>query len=397
MDFFEEQKQIEPILSVSEFIEYVNLVIGRKKVTVEGEIASYSVNQNKWVFFDLKDAASKISCFALVYQITTPLEDGMQIRVKGVPRVYQKSGKFSIFVESVELAGSGSLKRAFELTKAKLEKEGLFSESRKRSIVQFPKSVGLIASRESAAYTDFIRILNGRWGGVEIVLYHCMVQGQGAEKSLVQAFDWFNREGKNRGIDTLVLIRGGGSLEDLQPFNSEAVARAIFGSTIPVVCGVGHERDITLADLVADVRAATPTHAASLVVPDRQEMQMQVSSLGKTLNSSLSHLYEWHAQRIMNHYLSLNRTYDLFFQQCNHVFSRLGMVSVSLQTMIHRMRERVASYERNLEHLNPVHILKRGYSMVMKDKKIIVSIHDISKSDKIDITLSDGSVRAEIL
>ncbi len=397
MPIFEGNNAERIILSVSEFIEYVNLVIGRKKVTVEGEVSSYMLNQGKWVFFDLKDENSKAQCFSLSYTIRVQVEDGMRVRVTGTPRLHQKTGRFSIFVESVELAGEGSLKRAFELTKQKLEKEGLFAGERKREIESFPTRIGLIASRESAAYTDFMRIINERWGGVEVYLYHCNVQGNDAVSSIVKGFEWFGEHGPTFGVETLILIRGGGSLEDLQAFNSEEVVRAIFASPIPVVCGVGHERDETLADFVCDVRAATPTHAAQLVVPNRQDIIRTVLNNCETLNASILHTCEWHTQRVTHHMLILKSATESLLQNFKHLLVRFKNTYQSLKVNVAHISEQIRFFEKNLEYLNPLNVLQRGYSMVRTKDKIISSIKDVSKGDIVDIRFSDGTKNAEIL
>src|SRR3989344_3282465 len=219
------------VFTVSEFIDHINALVATDVHAVEGEISGFNLSQGRWVFFDLKDekVESKVGCFMMAFKLKTPLEDGMKVRVIGTPKVHEKSGQFRITVEQVELVGEGALKRAFELLKKKLAGEGLFADERKRPIPRFPERIGVIASRESAAFGDFK----------------------------------YFQTAKPRP-DVLVLMRGAGSLEDLQAFNSEEVAYAIFGSKIPVVVGVGHERDESIADYVADLRASTPSNAAEL-------------------------------------------------------------------------------------------------------------------------------------
>ncbi|MDO8571390.1 MAG: exodeoxyribonuclease VII large subunit [bacterium] len=410
----EQQKEKKPIFSVTEFIEYVNLVIGKKSVVVEGEITSFTVSQGKWVFFDLKEKDARVSCFTLVYSLDTPLEDGMQVRVYGTPRVHQKSGRFSIFVDRVELQGVGNLKRAFELTKAKLEKEGIFAIERKRTLPKFPQKIGMIASRESAAYSDFMRILHSRFGGLEIYLLHVHVQGEQAIKEIVGAFEWFNEYGPEYGIETLALIRGGGSLEDLHAFNSEGVARAVFGSRIPVVCGVGHERDETLADYAADVRAATPTHAASLIVPDRRELLDTINDSVRSIDRSVGYLVEWHRHQLESRFSTVSnavmRHVQAFYSSLRSLAQHLQvfdqnvrMTRVSVQRDYERLvgcadvhlktkKDHLQSLMRQLDAYSPLAVLKRGYSIVKKEGSIVKSVQDIQKGDSLGITLSDGDV-----
>lgn len=408
----------EALFSVTQFVEYINLIVGRRKVEVEGEVASYKINQAKWVFFTLKDEQSAVECFGLAYQLSR-LEDGMQVSVFGAPRIYGKTGKFSIFVDRVVPKGEGALKRAFELTKAKLQQEGIFDAARKRPLPRFPTNIGLIASRESAAYTDFMRILSGRFGGLSVYLSHVHVQGERAIDEITESFEQFNRFGVEEGIEVIVLIRGGGSLEDLQAFNSEAVARAVFGSKIPVVCGVGHERDESLADYAADVRAATPTHAASLVVPDREELLADVASSVALFSRSLEHTIEWQRNRYdqsirsMEH-ATMNKINSM--QRTLHGFA--GYVSTYQQTVanaIERVRDSVARMnsrfkydcrqhtdhigflERQLNAVNPLTVLKRGYSIIKKKGIAISSVKDVRSGDQIDILFGDGDARGKII
>ncbi len=410
-----EQEQQQPIFSVTEFIEYINLAIGRKKVVVEGEVSSFHVNQGKWVFFDLKDEDSKISCFMMVYSLDVAVEDGMQVRVTGAPRVHGKSGKFSIFVERIELHGLGALKRAFELTKAKLAKEGLFAPERKRPLPQFPEKIGLIASRESAAYTDFMRIINQRWSGVTIVLTHAQVQGESAIKEITESFEWFNQNPD--AAESIVLIRGGGSLEDLQAFNSEPVVRAIFGSRLPVICGVGHERDETLADYAADVRAATPTHAATLVVPDREEIRNTLRVHIRSMESSLENWFAWYDHRIQQSvgvFSHAFQTTEYAVKNCIHrIRGSLDSFDARLREYAHHTLQRrktiltrfdhafvlqesnLTSIARTMANMNPLTVLKRGYSIVRSEHwSIIKRVKDVKKGDHVDVTVSDGSFHA---
>ncbi|MBI4250787.1 exodeoxyribonuclease VII large subunit [Candidatus Uhrbacteria bacterium] len=403
---------LEPIFSVSEFVEYINLAIGRRKVVVEGEVSSFHVNQGKWIFFDLKDDESKISCFMLAYSLDVACEDGMKVRVTGSPRVHGKSGKFSIFVDRIELHGEGALRRAFELTKKKLAAEGLFAPERKRSLPAFPEKIGLIASKESAAYTDFMRILNQRWPGVQISLIHVHVQGDEAVRDIVSAFEWFN---VNVGFaDVIALIRGGGSLEDLQAFNSEPVARALFSSCIPVVCGVGHERDETLADYVADVRAATPTHAASLVVPDQREVLSHIRVAASTLYSSVSNTLEWHDHTVTRAVGSLTHIFQKTEYAVQNVIRDLSdairqaeakmkedtrriadqatFLAVQMEHFFSGAESSVLAAKRNLENMNPLTVLKRGYSIVRSTSGGIVKrLADIHSGDSLSVAVSDGS------
>jgi exodeoxyribonuclease VII large subunit len=263
-------------ITVSEFNSLLNqtLSFAYPEVIVEGEVSSFKVNQGKWVFFDLKDEDSLVGCFITIYQLKTELEDGMLIRVKATPQL-TKWGKFSLTVKEVELAGEGSVKRAFEMLKAKFEKEGLFEQDRKRQLPQYPQKIALITSNQAAAYNDFLTIINDRWAGLEIEHIQVQVQGPSAPLQIAEAIGYIN---ELKGYDALVIIRGGGSAEDLQAFNTEEVVRAVYGSRVPTLVAIGHEDDVSLAELAADIRGATPTDAARRLVPDKLELISKIKS-----------------------------------------------------------------------------------------------------------------------
>jgi len=409
------QETLQPILSVSEFIEYVNLALGGRQVTVEGEITGFRISQGKWAFFDLKDDQSIVNCFAVAYRLEHALEDGMKIRASGVPRVYGKSGKFSITVDRIELAGIGALKRAFELTKAKLEKEGIFAVERKRLLPRFPLRIGLIASRESAAYTDFMRILTQRWN-CEIYLIHVHVQGEQAVQEIVSAIQYFNEN--DTGIEVLALIRGGGSMEDLQAFNTESVARAIFGSCVPLISGVGHERDETLADYAADVRAATPTHAASLITPDKQEIIKMVERDSMFMEQRVNNFLREQKQRIEFGMQVIQRVLHAHIHTFREILQRFFSTLQAYEMRVHSMMRSLCenqrmlifcaeqqmqnrkntflSLERTFATMNPFIVLKRGYSIVRKKGRVVHGVGDVQSGNSIDIQFSDGTLLATV-
>ncbi len=254
------------ILTVSAFLELVNETLKAlndfEPIAVEGEVSQYHVNQGQWVNFDLKDDTSLVSIFMPIWKLKVPLEDGMKVRVHGAGRIYAKYGKFSISAEAVELVGEGALRKALAALRARLEAEGLFDPARKRELPRFPARIALIASTESAAYGDFVRIVRERWPLLKIDSYHVLVQGDRAPDDIVKAIQQANERHENAPYDALVITRGGGSFDELMAFNNERLARTIRGSKIPTLVAIGHERDISIAEDVADVRGSTPTDAA---------------------------------------------------------------------------------------------------------------------------------------
>jgi exodeoxyribonuclease VII large subunit len=379
-------------ISVKAFLGVLNetLSFAFPAVTVEGEVSSFKVNQGKWVFFDLKDEDATLPCFMPVYQLKVPLEDGMKVRVSGVPKV-TNWGKFSFTARNVTLAGEGELKRAFELLKAKLTKEGLFDDERKRPLPALPQSIGLITSGQSAAYADFIKILGQRWGGLDVRLADIQVQGAAAPDQVVNAINYFNQLAQP--VDVLVIIRGGGSLEDLQAFSMEAVARAVAGSRTPTIVGVGHEVDVSLADLAADRRAATPTDAARIVVPDRQEMLQTVThrqqALSRTLDAQLGRWQHQVSQQVtlLERYVRLPRI------QVERLEERLVMAQ---RHGLNQMKQRFVAQARLLASFNPTATLKRGYAIVRQGEQVVTDPAQVSPGDGLVIQLAEGNIEATV-
>lgn len=330
-------------LTVSDFVALVNqtLEYAYPTVSVVGEVAEFRVSQGKWVSFKLKDDNAVVDCFMGIYQLRIPLEDGMKIMVVASPRLNGKWGKFSLNIRAVKPVGEGSIKKGFELLKAKLEAEGLFAPERKRPLPRVPSRVGVITSTESAAYADFCKIINERWGGLEVEVAHTQVQGDPAADQIIRAIRYFNS--LEILPDVLVIIRGGGSAEDLMTFNDEPLAREIAASRIPTLVGVGHEVDHTLADMVADRRAATPTNAAEILVPDRQEIirtaHQQATSLGYVLVQAI----DQQSGRIRE---QLDTAYRRIREQLDNAFERLATVRVVIS------------------QVNPDNVLKRGYALL---------------------------------
>ena len=264
-------------LTPTEFISVVNqtLEYAYSPVMVTGEVASFKINQGKWVFFDLKDEESSVSCFMTLWSLRQPLEDGMKVMVRAVPKL-TKWGKFSLTVSAVQPVGEGSLKKAYELLKKKLTAEGLFDPAKKRLLPEDLTRIGVISSTQAAGYADFIKIINARWGGMKVQVAHTQVQGLDAPDQIVRALRYFNERAE---VQVIAILRGGGSADDLSCFNDEQLVREIASSRIPVITGIGHEVDESLCDLAADVRASTPSNAAEILTRDKMEELSKVSRL----------------------------------------------------------------------------------------------------------------------
>lgn len=386
------QPPSDQIIGVKAFLDILNETMGFAfpAVTVEGEISSFKVNQNKWVFFDLKDDEATLPCFMVKAQLKVALEDGMKVRVTGVPKV-TNWGKFSLTVKDVALAGEGELRRAFELLKAKLQQEGLFEPSRKRPLPKFPRRIGLVTSGQSAAYADFIKILGQRWGGLQIQLADVQVQGAAAPDQVVGALGYFNQ--LPQPPDVLVVIRGGGSLEDLQAFNTEPVARAIAASRTPTLVGVGHEVDVSLADFAADVRAATPTDAARIVVPDGREIERDLQHRQRRLVAGISSQLAQQQYTIGRQVTALERFVRVPQRSVETLQQRL--LAAERQSL-GLARQRLSSLERLLASFDPSATLKRGYAIVRREDRVITSAASAKTGDHLMVQLAEGSLKTTV-
>ena len=354
-----------PKLSVSQFIDLTNqtLDFAYPTVLVEGEVSSFKVNQGKYVFFDLKDDDSSVGCFMMLWQLRTPLKDGMRVVVRARPKLTQW-GKFSLTVDSFSLSGEGDIKKSFELLKKKLTKEGLFDVSRKRPLPSEIHKIAVISSRDAAGYTDFIKILDERWGGLEVELAHVQVQGDSAADQIIRAISYFNEQLDL--ADVLVVIRGGGSQQDLAAFNDEPLVRAVAASRLPVVTGIGHESDESLVDLVADVIASTPSNAAQIITRDRQA---EISYV----NSAISRL-----PNII--------TNDIAAKESS-AYADIEGLEVHLVRQIDLLSSTVQQQREVAEQLNPESVIKRGYALMSGA---------IKQGSVVDITTYDKLIKAEV-
>lgn len=386
------------ILSVSQFLDLVNETLKAlseyEVFGVEGEVSGYRLSQGQWVNFDLKDGDALVNIFMPIWKLKIPIEDGMKVRVTGAARVYPKYGKFSISAESVEAVGEGALRKALAALRARLEAEGLFDPSRKRSIPRIPHRIALIASRDSAAYGDFARITAERWPLLEIDLYHVLVQGEKAPADIVSALASVQAMSKTREYDAIVITRGGGSFEELMAFNDESLVRAIHASSIPTVVAVGHERDLSLAEEVADIRGSTPTDAARRLVPDRKDIEYELASMANRVLNQIEHDMDSKREKI-------SRVLDLGFRWIGGYRSDLERMASSISDAVERnratFRERVEQTARLLKSLDPKAVLGRGYAFVRDPAgKVISGVSGLSRGGAVEIQMKDGVAGATV-
>ena len=382
---------MEIVLTVSQCVEAINITLDSLgELTVEGEVSEFKIIQNKWVTFDIKDNTSVLKCFMTVWNLRTQIEDGMLVKVSGQANLRAK-GFLSFVVKNIRPSGEGSLKRALELLKKKLEQEGLFALDRKRTLPRFPEHIAFITSRDAAAYNDFLKVLSARQGGLRISFIHTQVQGLEAPDQIIAALSTANTELTN--LDAIVLVRGGGSMEDLMAFNDEHVVRAVASSRTPIVVAIGHERDVCLSELAADVRASTPSNAAELLVKHREEIALDISRLTSSLSRELTSRITNKRSNIISMTHAIGNRLKTTSQSAQQMISRIASVSLRIRDTIQSSQNKIDGMKRILLALSPEQTLKRGYSITRtKSGTVIRSASDTKDGDELVTTLSKGSL-----
>ncbi len=414
-----------------------------RNVYVKGELSNVKIHSSGHIYFTLKDDQSRMPAVMFATQARTMKfkpESGMNVLVQGDVNVYESSGQYQLYAQQMQPDGIGELFVAFEQLKEKLQKEGLFQESRKKPIPKFPQKIGVITATTGAAIRDITTTLNRRYPLAEVLIFPALVQGSGAAPSIVKAI---HHAQNNHGVDVLIVGRGGGSIEDLWAFNEEIVARAIVASGIPVISAVGHETDTTIADYVADLRAPTPTAAAELAVPNQIEllqhlmnrtsqlvhlMTTMISQDKKRLNRVMSSYPLAYPERLYRPFIEkLTRLQEQFERSGKNIVNKeqeqysqkvlrlriqnphrtLNPLRKNVQNLHDRMQvatkstiqnkgKSFGSSLRTLEALNPLTVMNRGYSISYQNDRVIKSIDDLNLDEPIQISLQDGEINANI-
>lgn len=388
------------ILTVSQLTSQIKNLFEASfsEVWVEGEISNLSVPQSGHAYFTLKDEASQIRSVLFRSSqrfLKFTLEQGVHVICRGRVSVYEPRGEYQFIAEYIEPKGLGALQRAFEQLKAKLEQEGLFAAERKKQLPLLPARIGIITSPTGAAIRDILRVILRRHPKMHIFIYPVPVQGPDAAPSLVEAIRYFNRE---RTVDVLIAGRGGGSLEDLWAFNEEIVARAIYSSKIPVISAVGHETDYTISDFVADLRAPTPSAAAEMVVQSEERFCEVIASLHKSLAVSMRRKIEISRSSLHGFTRILRDPRKLLQDFTQRVDELAGRLITGLNHHIRRDRARLTALSAGLEHLNPLNILSRGYSITrtFPAGSLLKRAADVAPGDMISTRLHEGEILSKV-
>lgn len=424
-------KKDRRVYTVSQITQEIRLILENTfgAVWVEGEVSGFTKTAKGIIFFSLKDSASLIRCVmfnAYAASVKFEIKDGMNLICFGRVSVYEKDGRYQLYVEQVEPKGIGSLQLALEQLKEKLEDEGLFSPEHKRPIPYLPAKIGVITSLGGAALKDILKVLDTRFKDIQIIIHPVRVQGEGAREEIAQAIKDFNRLNEDlpheERIEVMIVGRGGGSIEDLWAFNEEIVARAIYNSRIPVISAVGHERDTTIADLVADVRAATPSVAAELVIPREEDLKERVNDLSEDLKMTFVDIALNFLERTgaFTHRLglSIQNLLKLNVRELESIQKKLALLNPSL--LIQQHKAKIADLARQihirlghfiklresefnvaiekLSSLSPLNILARGYSITFKMPQglIIKDTKFIQTGDTVKTRLHKGEFLSEV-
>ncbi|MCC7325614.1 MAG: exodeoxyribonuclease VII large subunit [Burkholderiales bacterium] len=432
-----------PVIPVSLLVSSARLLIERHigLTWVSGEISNFTRAASGHCYFNLKDAQAQVRCVLFrqrAANVAFALRDGLSVEVRATPSIYEARGEFQLNVDNLRLAGIGALYERYARLKARLEAAGWFAAERKRPLPSYPRAVGVVTSMRAAALRDILTTLERRWPTVRVIVYPTLVQGADAASAIAQAIRDANARAE---VDVLIVARGGGSIEDLWPFNEESVARALFESMLPVVSGVGHETDFTICDFVADARAPTPTAAAALVVPDRHAVAQRVHAQLLRLARAGMHALETRAQRLDRAARGLVHPAARVAQQGQRsaelarrlvhlgraddtargarfaalkgrllremrgplpAAARLQHLAEALERAgrerVTRAGERVARLAQNVAHLNPQSVLERGYAIVAAaDGAIVVDAQQVDHGDAVTLTFARGGAAATIV
>ena len=412
-------------LTVSQINAYINrklkMDVNLKNIYIRGEISNYKTYPSGHSYFTLKDKNSQIS--AVMFKgnkrfLKFEPTNGMKVIIKGKIEVYEKNGYYQLYATRITEDGIGELHIAFEQLKKKLEKEGLFDDAHKKEIPKYPKKIGVVTAQTGAAIRDIITTIKRRYPKCEILVFSTLVQGDMAAPQIVRQI----RHAQEFDIDTLIVGRGGGSIEDLWPFNEEIVAREIYNCRIPVISAVGHEIDFTISDFVADLRAATPTAAAERAVPQLSEVTFKISQLNKRLNKTIETKIQHNKVKLENIsqkqiFKNPESIYEIKEMNLDHLINKLDFASKNIisenKNKLFKLENSIVlknpteitkpkrdAYLRNIEKLeilNPLLTLKRGYTIAKAGDKVISSAKDVKTGHKLDIEFDDGTINTRVI
>ncbi len=396
------EKDNNKILTVFDLTKIIKQAIEKSIsfVWVEGEISNHKRHSSGHHYFSLKDEKSVISCVmwrGTANNLNFKLDNGQKVKIYGKITLYESSGRYQLDAKKIEMSGIGNLQLQFDQLKRKLDEEGLFNNLHKKKIPFFIKNIAVVTAETGAAFQDIIKVIRNRAPFVNIYIYNTRVQGETAAKEISIALDTINEKYSNE-IDLIIAGRGGGSLEDLWPFNEEIVARSIFESKIPIISAVGHEIDFSISDFVSDLRAATPSHAAELATINLIEQKQTINHLENRLNTSVNRFIQLNTDKIKRYETSyaFQKPTDLIKNYTLALDNTQDKLYTSFNQKIKDEKSNLKSLENLLSAIGPDSVLNRGYAIISKEDIIIDSVGKIKTDDKISIKMKDGQVEAVV-
>ncbi len=395
------EKPDKKIYSVSDLNLYVKSLLRRddeiQNIWVKGEISNFSHYESKHMYFVLKDEKSEINS-VMFYSANKDMdfepEEGMEVLCRGDVGLYVPRGQYQLVVKEMMVGGIGKLYLAYEQLKERLDEQGLFDEEHKKELPFLPEKVGIVTSEKGAALRDMVKVLKQRFENVDIFLAPALVQGDSAAESIVASIELLDK----KGLDVMIVGRGGGSIEDLWCFNEEIVARAIYEANTPIVSAVGHETDFLISDFVADKRAPTPTGAAELVVPLKAELKQRLKHQERRGVTAVSNIVRGNREKLENlRGRPVFRDPNILLEdRYQSVDDNLKKLDLNIERYVEEYRRRLESQKERLKALGPFQTMERGYSIVMdKEGEVITSVHDVGVGELIDINVDDGEIEAE--
>lgn len=390
------------VITVSQLNNYVKRYFDANSALaslwIKGEISNFKLHSSGHIYMTLKDSGATLKCVMFssnVQRLKFRPDNGMKVVAMGRVSVYERDGVYQLYVEQLIPDGMGELYAAYEQLKEALELAGYFDASAKKTIPSYPEKIGIVTSPQGAALKDMLNILNRRYPLAEIYVYPALVQGVDAASTIAEGIEYFNNDCI---VDTIIIGRGGGSIEDLWAFNERVVADAIFASVVPVISAVGHETDFTIADFVADLRAPTPSAAAELAVPDINELTAYLEQSKSRMFNALNSLIKVKKARL--DYLlqrDLHKTVLRYIEDCKLCLdSTVDNMNDAMQERITNLGNRFSSLCIKLDALSPLKVLSRGYAVVSKDENNIKSISDLSVGDSVNVRISDGQLLCDV-
>lgn len=388
-------------LTVSELTAYIKQLVDSdmllSNVTVTGEISNFKLHSSGHMYFSLKDSNAVIKCVMFrTYNMRMRFmpEEGMKVIVRGYVSVYPPGGTYQLYAEEMQPDGTGSLYLAFEQLKRRLEAQGWFAQEHKKPIPKLPRAIGIVTSPTGAVIRDMLNILQRRYPNVRVIIYPSPVQGSDAAPQLAAGIRYFNEK---KNVDVIIIGRGGGSIEDLWPFNDEGLARAIYESEIPVISAVGHETDFSISDFVADLRAPTPSAAAELAVPEKKVLKERLMIYEKNLANSLLMRLKRERERIsrLSSSRCIARPYERVDTLRQQLDGKLRELTLITKTRLEKQRSRLAGLAGRLDALSPLTVLSRGYAIAQKeDGSVIKSVKNMTAGERISVRVADGRFAA---